>query len=317
MGGGYLHLACVADAAYAPWCATMLDSAVASCSPLRPVVHLLHPQDMDPGVLRGIRGVVERGGGELRPSAISDEAIEGLPGTDYFPPIIWYRSLLPEMRPDLDRILYLDSDTLVTDSLVPLWETDLGSNRLAAVRNLVDPRFADQPQRVGVPADHSYFNSGVLLMDLAGMRREDSVRQLYEHANRYRGVSVWPDQDSLNFVFQNRALIIHPRWNCQNSFFVWPQAAEVFGPETLAEATTGPAILHFEGPPATKPWHYLSRHPYRDRYWHHLARTPFCPSRPEGRSVRNILTRHIPPKLDQMIRRGSSRARSTYRKVRT
>src|SRR5690606_20236036 len=108
-----LHLACVADDGYAPWCATMLHSALAHCAPLRLAVHLLHPEHMDPVVLDGLRAVVEDGGGSFRPSAISDDGIAGLPGPDYFPPIIWYRALLPSLRPELGRVLYLDSDTLV------------------------------------------------------------------------------------------------------------------------------------------------------------------------------------------------------------
>ena len=46
---------------------------------------------------------------------------------------MWYRTYLPELIQDLDRVLYLDSDTIVVDSIEPLWQTDLGPHLLGAV----------------------------------------------------------------------------------------------------------------------------------------------------------------------------------------
>lgn len=304
-----LHLACVADASYAPWCATMLHSALQRTGGGGIVVHHLHPADMNATVVERLGAMVRALGATFRPTGIEPGAVEGLPGTDQFPSIIWYRSLLPELRPELDRVLYLDSDTLVTDSLRPLWETDLGDDYAAAVLNLVEPRLVTQPQRVGIPVGQPYFNSGVLLMDLAAMRRDSCVAALHEHARRYEGTSIWPDQDAFNFVFGRRCTLVHPRWNSQNSFFYWPQAADVLGAEAHAEATASPAILHFEGPPATKPWHYLNDHPWRVRYWEHLRATPFAPSGPQGRTMANVARRHLPAGARERVRRWRTRLR--------
>ena len=60
---------------------------------------------------------------------------------------------------------------------------------------------------------------------------------------------------------------LNPKWNAMNSLWVWPDhARRVFTEDDLRVARDDPAVLHFEGPPIVKPWHYLSQHPFRDEY---------------------------------------------------
>jgi lipopolysaccharide biosynthesis glycosyltransferase len=296
-----IHLACAADERYLPWCATMLHSALANGA-ARLAVHFLHPVDMPAPALARLGALVEGGGGSFHPTAVTSAVIESLPGTWYFPKIIWYRSLLPQLRPDLDRILYLDCDTLVLDALGPLWKTDLDGLYVAAVRNLIEPKLATRHHALGIPPEQTYFNSGVLLMNLEAMRRDGCVERLFEHARRHYGQSLWPDQDSLNYVLGPRCVFLDPRWNCQNSFFYWPQAEEVFGKSVMTKATTSPGILHFEGPYEAKPWHYLNRHPFREQFWQHLRETPYRKMRSEGRTLKNVLRRYLPERLYQGLR---------------
>lgn len=301
-GDGIVHLACAADAAYLPWCATMLHSALSSGG-VRLMVHFLHPPDLPQAKLDRLGRFVEQGGGMFRPSCVERSTIETLPGTRFFPKIIWYRSFLPSLRPELDRILYLDSDTLVVGDLQPLWETNLDDAYVAAVRNLIEPALSTRHHALGIPPEQIYFNSGVLLMNLAAMRRDHCLDGVLAHAARYHGRSIWPDQDSLNYVLGPKSVMLHPRWNCQNSFFYWPQAEQAFGKLALEEALTAPAILHFEGPPETKPWHWLNQHPYRARYWQHLRQTPFARRIPEGITLKNTLRRYLPARNYQQLQR--------------
>lgn len=297
-----IHLACAADEKYAAYCAAMLHSAIQSCDQQRLEVHFLHPESLSDVTLQRLRTLVETGGGRLHPIAVGSDLARGFPLSGYFPNIVWFRTLLPQLRPELDRILYLDCDTLIVDSLLPLWETDLQTFYVAAVQNLIEPALATRHHALGIPPSQTYFNSGVLLMNLDLMRRDHCVARLLEHARQYGAKSIWPDQDSLNYVLGPKCLFLHPRWNCQNSFYYWAQAREVFGEKTLSEATRSPAILHFEGPQDNKPWHYLNRHPFRERYWHHLRSTPFPAPQPEGRTLKNILRLHLPVGVYECLR---------------
>ena len=77
------------------------------------------------------------------------------------------RLLLPELLPELDKILYLDCDIIVRQDLAQLWEkTDLADNYLAAIYEAAIEGQAERFRALGCdPA--KYFNSGFLLMNLA------------------------------------------------------------------------------------------------------------------------------------------------------
>ena len=108
---------------------------------------------------------------------------------------------------------------------------------------------------------------------------------------------MWQDQDPFNLVFRGRWKRLHPRWNCQNSLFYFAHGAEIFGREVVREACRSPAILHFEGPSFVKPWHYLSKHPYRKQYLSYRRATPWSDVHLDGRKFRNRLLRLLPTRL--------------------
>src|SRR5919108_4806203 len=113
-------------------------------------------------------------------------------------------------------------------------------------------------------------------MDLDRMRADGSHEAVTRAAADLGNRLVWPDQDACNVALKGRWLALHPRWNAQNSLWIWGDLARgVFGADVFDEATTGPAILHFEGPSLSNPWHTLCRHPWRDEYWRQLRLTPF------------------------------------------
>jgi lipopolysaccharide biosynthesis glycosyltransferase len=155
---------------------------------------------------------------------------------------------------------------------------------------------------LGLSGPDVYFNTGVILMNLALMRDDDCASALRNYASRHAGELLWPDQDTLNVVLGHRRLPLHPRWNCMNSIMHLPWAVDVFGAGMVAEAQRNPAIRHFEGPTINKPWHYLCQRAMRDVYFVHRRQTPWPRFRLEGATLRNRISRMI---------RGSRRPRLT------
>ena len=139
-----------------------------------------------------------------------------------------------------------------------------------------------------------YFNSGVLLLNLASMRQAEFSRTLIERVACESKPLMWPDQDGLNLTAQSRWIPLHPRWNYMNSLVSHPHLAqEVFGATTLAEAGGHPAIRHFEGPGPCKPWHFLHDRDGQRLYREHRAATPWPHYTLEGRTTRNRVKRLI------------------------
>ena len=128
------------------------------------------------------------------------------------------RLLLPELLPELDRILYLDCDIIVRQDLTKLWEeTNLGENYLAAVYEAAIEGQAERFRALGCDPDR-YFNSGFLLMNLEQMRKETVSEKLLE-ACRVPYLE-FPDQDALNQVCQGRVLPLNPLYNSIRTFFI-------------------------------------------------------------------------------------------------
>lgn len=107
--------------------------------------------------------------------------------------------ILPE---DLDRVLYLDVDTLVL-GLADLWDIDLGDCLVAGV---------PEPQK---SQDRLYVNAGVLLFNLKQIRLEHADGALIAALDTKP--FAYPDQDALNLVWQDRILAISSCWN-ENDF---------------------------------------------------------------------------------------------------
>jgi lipopolysaccharide biosynthesis glycosyltransferase len=201
---------------------------------------------------------------------------------DFVTSAMWYRIFLPELLADVDRVLYLDVDTIVLDSLEPLWVVDLADSYVGAVTNVFYMReHAQRAGQLGIePAD--YFNSGVVLMNLELMRRDDSSRALLDYATGHAPELAWPDQDALNVVLGKRRVALHPRWNCMNSVLQFPWAGDVLGADAVEEARARPAIRHFEGPTVNKPWLVGCESPLREVYFEHRSQTPWPDVEMEG-----------------------------------
>lgn len=276
MTGGPVHVALATDHAYLPWCATAVLSCLrtADCGV---VVHLVHAADVGPGERDRFRAMVEAEGGELRLLAVDDLDVGWLPPAvaGFGGAVSCARLVLPEVLTDVDRLLYLDADTLVLRAVGELYRAPLQGRPVGAVRNVVEAAAADRLRSLGADPQR-YLNSGVLLMDLEELRRRGTAAALTACVRERGDRLLWVDQDALNLVLGDDWHELPPRWNAQNSLWSWTsEAVEVFGVDAVADATRAPAVLHFEGPWLCKPWHYLCTHPWADEYRRTLAETPW------------------------------------------
>ena len=285
-----LEIACAADESYAPHCAAMLVSLL-HYNPST-TVHFLHAPGMDEEILSRLDKLVCEHGGRFTSHVIPDEWIAGLPRIRKIPPLMWYRVFLPELLPKNDKILYLDSDILIADNLSQLNLIDLTKYYVAAVDNVLESEVENWPSELGIPTEQGYFNSGVLLLNLALLRADNICERVLE-VGRCSNIRLkWPDQDALNKVLGQKRVRLHPRWNCQNSLFYYSKAKKHFGDNAVKEATRKPAVIHFEG--GIKPWHYLSKHPFRKIYFKYRHQTPWPDIKLEGETWFNVMIKPMP-----------------------
>lgn len=136
---------------------------------------------------------------------------------DYYSDAIYYRMFIAEMFPTLSRAVYLDSDIVLNADVAKLYFTPIGDNVLGAVTDesvmAVDVFREYVKKHVKMTRAEHYFNSGVLVMNLDKMRRENIKDQFISLLCKYNFKTVAPDQDYLNFLCKGKIHYLDRGWN--------------------------------------------------------------------------------------------------------
>ncbi|MDA9409913.1 hypothetical protein XH80_25165 [Bradyrhizobium sp. CCBAU 45384] len=258
------------DGAYAMQLATTLRSVTEANQGWWPLnIHVLvddFPNDARTRVLASI----PEGSASLRWITVDLEPFWKFSPGEFISWMIFARLLIPVLFPEtVNRVLYLDADLLVLDDLGPLWDADLEGAAAGAVLDALDPLLKiGGPGLEQLPTVRNYFNSGVLLIDLARWRQEQISERAIEYLTGHPH-SLFPDQDALNVACDGLWKALDTRWNFQNHY------------ETrIADMSSAdqPAIVHFVT--RGKPWKASSLSVNASLYDAFRSRTCFARTRP-------------------------------------
>ncbi len=150
-------------------------------------------------------------GVSYHPIVVDDTLFANAPTTDRYPKAIYYRLLAHEMLPDhLDKILYLDADILCLNDFMPLYQLDMAENLYAASSHIEDNEVMDfiNKRRLQNVEASSYFNSGILLMNLKAIRQSVRAQDIFDYIDKHRAMLFLPDQDVLNGLYGHQTLLI-------------------------------------------------------------------------------------------------------------
>lgn len=185
-------------------------------------------------------------------------------------------TVLPE---GVQRVLYLDCDTVVLGSLRKLWGMDLAGCVLGAV---MEPTiYPEIKEQIGLGKEDAYYNSGVLLIDLKRWREEDAEKRLLDFY-REKGKELFAcDQDTINGVFKGQIKTLSPRYNFFTNYRYFHyrdlvKQSPSYGKVPKAvfrRAKAHPAIVHYMGD--ERPWKAGNRNHYRLAYERYLGKTPW------------------------------------------
>ena len=127
------------------------------------------------------------------------------------------RILLPHLL-NVQRVIYVDCDVLVFRDLSELFDNELSSDKIiGAVRDSETLTLADDSASVAkamsLPRDGVYFNSGVMLLDLAQLRRNNFTEQSIDFLAKQTGQYRFHDQSAINFLLHGRIAELPEYWN--------------------------------------------------------------------------------------------------------
>lgn len=196
----------------------------------------------------------------------------------------YYRLVLPELLPDYEKILYLDSDVVVETDLAQLYKEDIDGYLLAAARdadtaglyNGFEPekkKYTDQILRLKHPYD--YFQAGVILFNLDAFRRKYKTEKILEFAAKRNWQLL--DQDVLNKICEGRVKYIDMSWNVMVDYGRIRISQIIrLAPQWLhkmyMQARKNPKIIHYAGP--EKPWIFPEMDMGQE-FWKYARKTPY------------------------------------------
>lgn len=175
----------------------------------------------------------------------------------------YYRYIIPRVKPNLPKVLYLDCDILVKSSLSDLWNIDLKDTYCGAVQELYKDSNIDA-RRLNVK---TYFNAGVLLLNNKKMIEDNTTDELFRVTKDLyeSGNLVYQDQDVLNVVFNDNITWMSPRFNYQQNMS-GDSSEKIYSQTELEDAKRNVVLVHYNS--GIKPWlgNYDSSFFFKDYY---------------------------------------------------
>jgi lipopolysaccharide biosynthesis glycosyltransferase len=134
--------------------------------------------------------------------------------TNRYPMAAYYRLLLAKLIPDLNRIIYLDGDTLIFTDLTEMINLEMNNNIMLG---FVDNSFK-RAEQFGIKT-YKYVTSGVLLINLKKMRKENISQKFFDFIDNNKKKLAQEDQTVINIVLHGRIDLLPPKfgiWNFLN-----------------------------------------------------------------------------------------------------
>lgn len=161
---------------------------------------------------------------------------------------------LPNIFCNYDKILYLDTDMIILSDLGELFNTDLGTQYAAVVKDMAGMIDGSHHTKL---KHHDYFNSGMMLLNLKQMRKDGIAAKLVDY-KMTKDTGHFMDQDCLNAVFNENVIYVSPiyNWMAPNQLeYTVAQVKDFYGIDfepTLENAV----VVHLTN--RKKVWNYVS-----------------------------------------------------------
>lgn len=197
-------------------------------------------------------------------------------------------SILPE---NLDKVLYIDCDTMFNGDMRKLFDMDLADNLVGGV---LDPLISrTYKKEIKIPMDEPYINAGVLIIPLNQWRSERMEQRFVDYLVANEGKVHHHDQGIINAVCMGRKKILPPQFNVMSNSlcYPWKELYKINTPfynqKEYKKGISCPAIIHFTGAIYGRPWVEGCTHPYANKFLQFKAKTAYknMPLKPNNQSI--------------------------------
>lgn len=278
-----MHIACSINQEYIPHMCSMIISAYQNTISSKINVHVLH-SDLDSENQLKIKNEFIRYKGRIdfHFYKVNELIFDNFPILNKHIKIqSYYRLALALVLPkSISKLLYIDSDMIIKDDLLTIWNEDISDYYLGAVVNLNN----DAYRTLGLDSLLEYFNAGFLLINLEKWRKDHIFDRFTEYVISEKEKIIFEDQDTLNGVLKGHWKKFHIKWNVQTSFFYSKKLfVEYFDQETYDICINSPSIIHYSG--SIKPWEIGCRHILSEEYYTYASQLSWKEKFPIGKKI--------------------------------
>ena len=216
---------------------------------------------------------------------------------------LFVSSVLPS---DVERVLYLDCDIIIAQSLRPLWTLDMQEKTIAA---LMDAFSTNYRKNIALQPDDIMFNSGVMLIDLTRWKQLHIEQKLMDFIKSRRGQIQQGDQGALNAILSRDTYCFAPKFNSVTIFYDFTykemlryrKPPKFYSEKQVLEAIEHPVIIHFTTSfLSERPWIEGCQHRYVSEWMRYKAMSPWKdtplwpPKKGGAKTAYKNLMQHLP-----------------------
>lgn len=213
-------------------------------------------------------------------------------------------SLFPK---SVRKVIHVDCDTIVTGSLQPLWELDMGEKIVAGAMDCLSPGYR---REIGLPDDATYLNAGVIALNLAEIRKRRIEEKFKDHISRNAKLT-YVDQAVLNACLSDEEKMVVPlEYNIYAVIYYvnyknllrLRRTKDFYTEEQVRHAKDNPVVVHFSACfiDGSRPWMENNVHPMLGAYLDYKARSPWAEeplwpdNRGKGKKLLTTVIRRMP-----------------------
>lgn len=215
---------------------------------------------------------------------------------------------------DVERVLYLDGDVMIVDSLHDLWETDMNECCCAGVLDCFNEKYYSY---FSFTQTAKYCNSGVILFDLNLWKQKNINKRIKEYIKSQNSYIYFMEQTVWNVVLQDEIYILDPKYNVSTMMqYLTYQELELlrkpsrfYSENEIQSANKNPVIIHMTSSflIRNRPWIENTNHPYKFVFLQYRDLTPWKDEmlikdcRSKTQKILDVIIKIVPKKLMLII----------------
>ena len=176
----------------------------------------------------------------------------------------------------VDKIIYIDSDTIINNSLSDFWAIDLENNLIGGVQTTS----VKVKKELNLSFSDKFINDGVVLINLKEFRIQNIEQKFIACIASYNGNPPVLSEGVINKVCKGKIKIIHPKYNFMSGLIaykknVFQKIDDFYSYKILKEANQNPVIIHFLSDFYNRPWDLNCTHPMKGSYLYYKSISPW------------------------------------------